>query len=56
MLRLRGPTGQSTLSVDATVSLSELRGMVATNTGVQPARQQIASGFPPVPLQVRIAA
>ena len=51
-LRLRGPMGQSTLSVDAAVPLSELRALVATHTGVQPARQQIASGFPPVPLQV----
>lgn len=51
-VRLRGPTGQSTLSLEPTTPLSELRALVAANTGVAPHRQLISAGFPPVPLQV----
>jgi hypothetical protein len=52
-LRCRGPAGQATLAgVGAATSVAELLSLLEQKTGA-PA-QEVLSGFPPKPLQVRV--
>jgi hypothetical protein len=45
-LRVRGPNGQSTLTLSADVTVAALAEAVAERTGVQLARLELRSGFP----------
>jgi ubiquitin thioesterase OTU1 len=45
-LRVRGPSGQSTLSLPAGGTVAELTAAVAERTGVELARLELRSGFP----------
>ncbi|BGP37862.1 ubiquitin-specific protease otu1 [Rhodotorula kratochvilovae] len=49
-LRLRSPTGTSTLSLQDDATLADLRAHVEQAAGIPPARQELRVGFPPKPI------
>ncbi|BGP54010.1 hypothetical protein JCM8202_003008 [Rhodotorula sphaerocarpa] len=48
-LRVRGPTGQSTVSLSSDATLKDLKSKVREATGIVPDRQEFRAGFPPKP-------
>ena len=55
-LRVRGPSGQSTLSLPAAATVAELASAVAERVGVSLARLELRSGFPLRVIEWRAAA
>ncbi|GAA5989263.1 hypothetical protein JCM10908_001231 [Rhodotorula pacifica] len=49
-LRIRGPTGQATVTLSADATLAELRTKIQEATGIDTSRQQLRGGFPPKPI------
>ncbi|KWU46431.1 OTU-domain-containing protein [Rhodotorula sp. JG-1b] len=49
-LRIRGPTGQATVTVSADATLAQLRTKIQEATGIDAERQQLRAGFPPKPI------
>ena len=49
-VRVQGPEGLSTITIDADSTLDTLRSEIALTTGIGPAEQQLLIGFPPQPV------
>ncbi|GAA5871717.1 hypothetical protein JCM3774_003028 [Rhodotorula dairenensis] len=49
-LRIRGPTGQATVTLQPDSTLAELRSRIEEATGIAADRQQLRGGFPPKPI------
>ena len=49
-LRVRAPSGQYTVEIDADATIGDLKALIAEKAGVVVPAQELLAGFPPKPL------
>ena len=49
-VRIRAPSGQHTVELDAEATVGDLKALIAEQAGVAIAAQELLAGFPPKPL------